>query len=46
MSIESENSNSTLKESIIEALGTVYDPEIPVSIWELGLVYNLSLIHI
>ena len=25
MSIESENSNSILKESIIEALGTVYD---------------------
>ena len=33
MSIESENSNSILKELIIEALGTVYDPEIPVSIW-------------
>ena len=43
MSIESENSNSILKELIIEALGTVYDPEIPVSIWELGLVYNIDI---
>ena len=43
MSIESENSNSILKELIIEALGTVYDPEIPVSIWELGLVYNIAV---
>ena len=36
-------SNDDLKESIIEALGTVYDPEIPVSIWELGLVYNIDI---
>jgi len=35
--------NDDLKESIIEALGTVYDPEIPVSIWELGLVYNIDI---
>ena len=38
-----ENSNTILKEAIIEALGTVYDPEIPVSIWELGLVYNIDI---
>ena len=36
-------SNENLKETIIEALGTVYDPEIPVSIWELGLVYNIDI---
>ena len=35
--------NNNLKELIIEALGTVYDPEIPVSIWELGLVYNIDI---
>jgi len=43
MNIEEKNCNSTLKDSIIEALGTVYDPEIPVSIWELGLVYNIDI---
>ncbi|MBH88081.1 MAG: FeS assembly SUF system protein [Pelagibacterales bacterium] len=41
--MEEKNCNITLKDSIIEALGTVYDPEIPVSIWELGLVYNIDI---
>ena len=43
MSTETDNSNNILKEAIVEALGTVYDPEIPVSIWELGLVYNIDI---
>ena len=43
MSIEADNTNTNLKEAIVEALGTVYDPEIPVSIWELGLVYNIDI---
>ena len=43
MDIKEKDSNSILKGLIIEALGTVYDPEIPVSIWELGLVYNIDI---
>ncbi len=31
------------KESVIEALRTVYDPEIPVSIYDLGLVYRIDV---
>jgi FeS assembly SUF system protein len=31
------------KEAIIEALRTVYDPEIPVNIYELGLIYELDV---
>ncbi|MCX7626666.1 MAG: SUF system Fe-S cluster assembly protein [Candidatus Sumerlaeaceae bacterium] len=32
-----------LREKIIQVLHTVYDPEIPVDIWELGLVYKLDV---
>ena len=31
------------KEKIITALKTVYDPEIPVNIWDLGLVYDIDV---
>jgi FeS assembly SUF system protein len=29
--------------AVIAALETVYDPEIPVNLYELGLIYNLSI---
>ncbi|MBI3899601.1 MAG: SUF system Fe-S cluster assembly protein [Gammaproteobacteria bacterium] len=32
-----------LKERIIDALKTVYDPEIPVNIYDLGLIYNIGI---
>ena len=32
-----------LRERIIESLQTIYDPEIPVSIFELGLIYNINI---
>lgn len=31
------------KENIIDALRTVYDPEIPVNIYDLGLIYEFDL---
>ena len=33
----------SLKNKIIEALQTVYDPEIPVSVYELGLIYDIDI---
>ena len=30
-----------LKPAIVEAISTVFDPEIPVNIWELGLIYDV-----
>ena len=32
-----------MREQIITALKKVYDPEIPVDIWELGLIYNITI---
>ena len=32
-----------MKDKIIEALKTIYDPEIPVDIWELGLIYDIRI---
>jgi len=32
-----------LEQEIIQALKTCYDPEIPVDIWELGLVYEIKI---
>lgn len=31
------------KEQVIEALKTVYDPEIALDIWFLGLIYNIEI---
>ena len=32
-----------LEEQIVEMIKTVYDPEIPVDIYNLGLIYNIDL---
>jgi FeS assembly SUF system protein len=33
----------TLEEQIIEVMHTVFDPEIPVDVYELGLVYGIDI---
>lgn len=32
-----------IQEKVIEVLRTVYDPEIPVNIYDLGLIYRIEL---
>ena len=41
----SETETKTLNEKVIETLKTVYDPEIPVNIYELGLIYDIRIEH-
>ncbi len=33
----------TIERQVVEALKTCYDPEIPVDIYELGLIYNVQV---
>jgi FeS assembly SUF system protein len=35
--------SAVTRERLIEALCTVYDPEIPVNIYDLGLIYRLEV---
>ena len=32
-----------LKDRVIEEIKKIYDPEIPVNIYELGLIYNIDI---
>ena len=34
---------SELKEKVISAIKKIYDPEIPVNIYELGLIYKIDI---
>lgn len=33
---------SLMEDLVIEKLSTVYDPEVPVNIWDLGLIYDIQ----
>jgi FeS assembly SUF system protein len=39
----SENINSTLETEVIEAIRSCYDPEIPLNVYDLGLIYNIDI---
>ncbi len=35
--------DTELTQKVIDTIKTCYDPEIPVDIWELGLIYEINL---
>ena len=39
-----EKQQEQLKEKIVRAIKTVYDPEIPVDVYELGLIYDIKIL--
>jgi FeS assembly SUF system protein len=41
--MENENEFLQLEDSIIKVLKEIYDPEIPVNIYDLGLIYELDV---
>ncbi len=40
---QKQNHEESLEEQVIDMLRTVYDPEIPVNVYELGLVYGVDI---
>jgi len=44
--MKSKNEELQLKEEIIRAIKTVHDPEIPVDVYELGLIYDIQILPI
>lgn len=40
---EEIKSELTLRDKVVQAIKTVYDPEIPVDVYELGLIYEIQV---
>ena len=38
-----ENKKLALEEKVVEMLKTVYDPEVPVNVYDLGLIYKIDV---
>lgn len=43
MSETTARTKEEIEHDVVETLKTVYDPEIPVDIYELGLIYNVEV---
>ena len=42
--IEKESGAPDLRDKVVAAIKTVYDPEIPVDVFELGLIYEINVL--
>ncbi len=41
--VETATNSDDLREKVVAAIKTVYDPEIPVDVMELGLIYEINV---
>lgn len=39
-------STEVMKQKVIECLHTIFDPEIPVNIYEMGLIYEIDILPV
>ena len=39
-----QEEKTQIEEKIVDVLKTVYDPEIPVNIWDLGMIYKIDVL--
>lgn len=44
-SFEKPSSEKDLRDNVVLALKEVYDPEIPVNVYDLGLIYSIDISH-
>jgi len=44
--VKNQASDPDLREKVVQTLKSVYDPEIPVDIYELGLIYEINIFPI
>ncbi len=40
---KSTNDPAAVRDRVVQVIQTVFDPEIPVNIWELGLIYRVDV---
>jgi metal-sulfur cluster biosynthetic enzyme len=38
-----QDTDAITREKVIQILHTIFDPEIPVNVWDLGLIYDLQV---
>ena len=43
LGFKKKQTNDELKEAVIAGLKTVFDPEIPVNVYDLGLIYEITI---
>lgn len=41
--METKLTTQEVEERVVETLKTIFDPEIPVNIWDLGLIYKIEV---
>jgi len=43
--VNRESGNSEIYQEVIKALKEIYDPEIPVNVYDLGLIYRVNVLE-